>query len=69
MKKTIEKLKKLTGHSTDVTFAEFLDVCKATIAKAKNGQKTKLRAVLPMLEFLISGLSQAKLKEFLKKFK
>ena len=69
MKETIKNLKKLTGHRSDVAFAEFVGVSKSTVHLAKKGKKTKLNAVLPMLEYLLSGLSQAKLKDFLKEFK
>jgi hypothetical protein len=69
MKQTIENLKILTGHPSDAEFAKFLGVKQTTIFRAKRGDKTKLHIVLPMLEYLISGLSKAKLKEFLKKFK
>ena len=65
MKKTIENLKKLTNHRSDTKFAEFLGVTKNTITRAKGGHKTKLHTVLPMLDYLISNLSQANLKKFL----
>ena len=49
-------LKKLTGHTTDKSFAEFVGVTENTITRAKAGHKTKLDAVLPMLEWLLSAL-------------
>lgn len=65
----IEKLKKLTGHRTDPAFAKFLGVTKSTISLAKHGQKTKLHAVFPILEHLISDLNEYDLWKFREKFK
>lgn len=67
MKETIEYLKKklkITEPKTDAKLAKFLGVTKNTIVRQKRGDKTKLYKVLPMLKYLISGLSEAKLKEF-----
>ena len=67
--KSLKKTLKITGTKTDTKLAKFLGVTKNTIVRQKRGDKTKLHAVLPMLEYLISGLSNAKLKKFLEKFK
>lgn len=65
----IEKLKKLTGHHLDTAFAKFLGMTKNTITRAKRGQKTKLHAVFPILEHLISDLNEYDLWKFREKFK
>ncbi len=68
MKQTIIDLKKLTGHSSDTKFAEFLGVTKNTIARAKARHRTKLNTLLPILLYLLSKLSESELKKFMAKY-
>lgn len=71
MKKTIQNLKFYTNHKSDAAFARFIGVTENTITRAKAGHKTKLDAVLPMLEWFFSQnlLSKKKHNAFLKRFK
>ena len=69
MKKIIENLKYYTGHKSDKSFAEFVGFSENTITRAKAGHKTKLNAVLPMLEWLLKKNNTRLNSIFLKKFK
>lgn len=69
MKKTIKALKLHTGHKSDKAFAEFVGATENTITRAKAGHKTKLNAVLPMLEWFFENAAKGKRNAFLKHFK
>jgi len=68
MKEKIERLKDITGHTSDASFAKFFGFTKNTITREKRGIKTKLHTMLPMFEYLFFKLSPEDLKEFLRRF-
>ena len=68
-KEIIENLKNLTRHKSDAAFGQFLGVTKVTVHYIKKDKTTKLHKVLPMLDWLLSELSEYQLEEFLQEFK
>ena len=69
MKQTIENLKALTDCKSYPKLAEFLGVSKMTIYRLTDGKNVTLNRTLPMLDYLLSDLSETKLRKFLNKFK
>jgi len=69
LKKTIERLKDITGHKSDKSFADAFGYSKDTITRAKRGENTKLETPLTVLENILNMLTPEQMQVFLKDFK